>query len=157
MRKQLRAAAVMVGVMAAGGAWAGDEEVGEAGRRSPTDLPSPIVARLHDSFPDATAAGIEQAGGGWEASVVEGLRRTTLMLDHVGNVVERHTPISVRALPAPVRASLERSHPRHTLWRATEIATDEGAYHEVLLARGDRRSVVLFDPTGRALAGVNRS
>ncbi len=156
MRKQLRAAAVMVGMMAAGGAWAGDEEPGD-GRRDRTVLPSPIAERLRSSFPEATVAAVERVGSGWEASIVEGHRRQDLVLDAMGNVVERHIPVAVRALPAGLRATLDRSHPRHTVWRVTEIATDEGAFHEVLLARGDRRSFVLFDPAGKALAGVRRS
>jgi hypothetical protein len=101
MRKQLRAAAVMVGVMASGGAWAGEEDVGNG---DPTELPSPIAARLHSAFPAATVAGVERVHGGWEASIVEG-----------------------------------------------------GTFHEVFLARGDRRTVVLLDPDGRMLAGARRA
>lgn len=154
MRKQLRAAAVMVGVMASGGAWAGEEDVGDG---DPTDLPSPIAARLHSAFPAATVAGVERVHGGWEASIVEGMRRPDLVLDSVGNVVERHTTVAVRALPEGVRATLDRTHPRHTVWRATEIATEGGTFHEVFLARGDRRTVVLLDPDGRMLAGARRA
>lgn len=158
MRKQLRAAAVMVGVMASGGAWAGSEESTGEPRRAPTaEVPSPIAESLKTSFPGATVAAVERVGSGWEASLLEGLRRHDVVLDADGNVVERHSPLAVRALPETLRASLERSHPRHTLWRATEIATADGLFHEVLLARGDRRSVVLFDPAGKALADVRRT
>jgi len=154
MRKQLRAAAVMVGVMASGGAWAGEEDVGEA---DPSELPSPIAARLHSAYPAATVAAVERVHGGWEASLVEGMRRQDLVLDSVGNVVERHTPVAVRDLPDGVRTTLERTHPRHTVWRATEIATDGATFHEVYLARGDRRSVVLLDEDGRMIAGARRA
>ncbi|MDP2309415.1 MAG: hypothetical protein Q8P18_25565 [Pseudomonadota bacterium] len=158
MRKQLRAAAVMVGVMASGGAWAGPEESGEGARRTPTtELPSPIAHSLKARFPDATVAAVERVGSGWEASILDGLRRQDVILDADGNLVEQHTPMPVRALPEGLRATLDRSHPRHTLWRATEITTEIGVFHEVLLARGDRRSVVLFDPMGKALADVRRS
>ncbi|MES2644538.1 MAG: hypothetical protein V4850_33935 [Myxococcota bacterium] len=160
MRKQLRAAAVMVGVMASGGAWAGPEDSMSSGaaRRAPTaEIPSPIAESLKARFPAATVAAVERVGSGWEASLLDGHRRHDLVLDADGNVVEQHSPLAVRALPEGLRATLDRSHPRHTLWRATEIATEEGVFHEVLLARGDRRSFVLFDPTGKALADVRRT
>ncbi len=151
MRKHLRAAAMLVGVMASGGAWAGAED---GARARPAELPAAVAERLRTSFPDATVAEVSQWGEGFEATLVEGLRRQEVLLDAMGNVVERHVPIAVRELPGDVRATLDRTHPRHTLWRATRIETDAGVFHEVLLARGDKRVAVVLDPGARVLAGL---
>lgn len=156
MRKHLRAAAMMVGVMASGGAWA-DPEAGDQDRGRRSELPAPVAERLSVEFPGATVTDVAPWGGGWEATVVAGLRRQDVMLDAMGNVVERHVPVAVRELPPEVHATLERTHPRHTLWRATRIESDAGVYHQVLLARGDRRSVVVLDPDARVLAGLSRT
>jgi hypothetical protein len=150
MRKYLRAAAVMVGVMASGGAWADDDGDGGEG----TELPEAVVARLKSELPTVTIASATRRGDGWAASLRAGLRRQDVLLDQVGNVVERHEAISVRELPEEVRASLAKTHPRHTLWRANRITTGDEVFHEVLLARGDRRSTVVFAPDGRPLAGA---
>ncbi|MFN7144639.1 MAG: hypothetical protein ACK4YP_12745 [Myxococcota bacterium] len=152
MRKHLRAAAVMVGVMASGAAWARDD--GERRDADPAVLPAPVAERLKESFPAATVAEVSRWGGGWEATLVEGFRSHEVLMDAVGNIVERHVPVAVRELPEPVLATLERTHPRHTLWRATRIESDAGVFHEVLLARGDRRSAVVLDPDARVLAGL---
>jgi hypothetical protein len=47
MRKHLRAAAMMVGVMAAGGAWAGDGETSQTGaaRAQRAELPAEVAQR----------------------------------------------------------------------------------------------------------------
>jgi hypothetical protein len=152
MRKHLRAAAMMVGVMSSGGAWASSE--GEAEREDRSDLPAPVAERLKSEFPRATVAEAERWGDGWQATLTDGVRRQDLRLDAFGNVVERHLPVSVRELPSPLLQTLDRTHPRHTAWRATRIETAAGVFHEVLLARGERRSVVMFDPDGRVLAGL---
>jgi hypothetical protein len=156
MRKHLRAAAMMVGVMAAGGAWAGDGETGQksAARAQRAELPAEVAQRLKDNFPAATVAQVNHWGGGFSATLVEGLRQHEVLLDAVGNVVERHLPVAVSALPDAVRATVDRTHPRHTLWRATRIETGAGVFHEVLLARGDKRSAVVLDPEARVLAGL---
>jgi len=104
MRKHLRAAAVMVGVMASGGAWA-DTDVEDL---DPTELPAPVAARLGSAFPSATLAEVKRWGGGFEATLIDGIRRQEVLLDAMGNVVERHVPIAVKELPADVRATLSR-------------------------------------------------
>lgn len=156
MRKHLRAAALMVGVMASGGAWAesGEEDTRRVPGGDRAELPAQVAERLKADFPAATLTDVSRWGGGWEATIVEGLRRQDVLLDAVGNVVERHVPVAVRELPVEVRATLDRTHPRHTLWRATRIESDAGVFHEVLLARGDKRSVVVLDPGARVLAGL---
>lgn len=150
MRKHLRAAAMMVGVMASGGAWADVD--GE--ERATTSLPAEVAARVERAFPSATVAQVKRWGAGYEATLVEGLRRQDVLIDATGTVVERHIPIAVKDLPEAALATLERTHPRHTLWRATRIETTAGVFHEVLLARGDKRVAVVLDPDARVLAGL---
>jgi hypothetical protein len=151
MRKYLRAAAMMVGVMASGGAWADDDGDSDT---TGTELPEAVAARVKSEFPSATIASTERHGGWWRASLVAGIRRQDVVFDPVGNVVERQEALAPKELPEALRASLERSHPRHTLWRATRITTPDGVFHEVVMTRGDRRSTVFFDPDGRVVAGA---
>lgn len=155
MKKYLRAAAMMIGVAASGGAWAeDDEDVSEARPRS---LPAGVQARLSAEHPRGQVTEAVRWGDGWEARVTEGVRTVSLRFDGAGNLLERHIPVDVKTLPEPVVETLDRAWPRHTLWRATRIETEVGAFHEVLLTRGDRRTVALVDPDARLLTGRSRS
>lgn len=149
MRKYLRAAAVMVGVMASApefsAAWAGEDE-----------LPEHVASRIRSEFPASTVVSTARRGGWWEASLVTGIRRDDLLIDPVGNIMEHHEAVPEHALPDQVRGSLARSHPRHTLWRATRITAGDDVFHQVLLARGERQTTLIFDPSGRRLAGITR-
>lgn len=156
MKKYLRAAAMMIGVAASSGAWAEEDEDSESSRPRAA-LPAIVQARLSAEHPQATVTAATRWGDGWEARVADGVRSVSLRFDAAGNLLERHVPVEVKALPTPVLATLDRAWPRHTVWRATRIETEAGDFHEVLLARGDRRTVALLDPDARVLTGRSHS
>ena len=127
----------------------------ESGPRSV--LPQSVERGLRAAVPRASVLDAQRRDGLWEATVKVGIRSQRMRLDDAGNLLERELPVSPRELPVAVLDTLDRVHPRSTIWRAARIETNDASFHEVLLARGDRRTAVVLDDEGRILTGRSRT
>ena len=154
MRRHLRAAMVF-GLLASGSAWADTDEREE--EVDSGELPPHVERALRTALPRANVLDAERRDDGWEATVRVGLRSERVRLDANGNLVERAMPVSPRELPEAVLETLDRVHPRSTIWRVERIESGDEAFHEVLLARGDRRTSVVLDDEGRIVTGKSRT
>lgn len=124
-----------------------------------SQVPRPALDAVRHKYPAAKVLGYEKETEGgktvFEAKLTVGDQRIDVELSAEGRILAEETVVAADALPAAVKAGLEKSaYAKWSLSKVERIVENEDAAHptyEVQLKNGAARMEVVLDATGAVI------
>ncbi len=116
-------------------------------------LPAAVQEAFAKAYPHAKILGTstekEEGKLMYEVESIDGKQRRDLLYTADGTAVEIEEQIAPDAVPAAVRAGLEKEHPKCTIQKVETITKGKTTNYEVVIEHGKKRYEVVVDPHGK--------
>jgi hypothetical protein len=129
--------------------------VAGAGVKVPLEkVPVPAVKAVKDRFSKATIQSVDKEGKDrFEFAMKEGDRQFDVGVTAEGKVLHVKEEVAAKAVPAPVKAALEKKFPGGEIIEAEKVVTGEGesakTVYELVVKKGTDTHSVVVDGKGK--------
>jgi hypothetical protein len=119
------------------------------------EVPAAVLAAFQKAYPEALMKAFarenEDGKTYYEIESIDGGRARDVLYLADGSVVESEVGVSEAELPATVKATLEKRHPRRQMVKAEKTIRGSTITYEVNLKTGKDKYELVIEPGGRVV------
>jgi hypothetical protein len=119
------------------------------------ELPGEVLSAFEKSYPKATIKGLsrEEEDGKtlYEIESLDGKTARDLLYSADGKVVEIEETVAAGQLPAAVKSTVDKEHPKGKIVKAEKVTKGSIVEYEIHIAIGKKTHELVVDPAGKVI------